>query len=135
MKIEQHVPLSRFTTVGIGGPARAFARPSTPAELEEALRWAAECQLPVVPIGLGSNLLVADAGVEALVVRLRGELAEVGVEGDTLAAGGGAPNAVCLHRARAAGLGGVGFARPIPRTPGRGARMNAGGYGSDRPRA
>ena len=100
-------------------------------ELEQALAWAAERELPVRPIGLGSNLLAADEGVDALVVRLEGELAAADVEGELLVAGGGAPNAVCLHRARAAGLGGFEFACAIPGTAGGGVRMNAGAYGSD----
>ncbi len=131
MKIEEGVRLSKLTTVGIGGPARGFARPRSPAELDEALAWAAERDLPVRPVGLGSNLLAADEGVEALVIRLDGELAEVDVRGDVLVAGGGAANAVCLHRARAAGLGGFEFACAIPGTAGGGVRMNAGAYGSD----
>jgi UDP-N-acetylmuramate dehydrogenase len=131
LKIEESVRLSRLTTVGIGGPARAFARPRSLAELEEGLAWAAEQSLPVRAVGLGSNLLAADEGVEALVVRLDGELAAVEVRDSVLIAGGGAPNAVCLHRARAAGLGGFEFASAIPGTAGGGVRMNAGAYGSD----
>ena len=125
------ISLARLTTIGTGGPARAFARPETHAELEAALRYAAERDLPVRAIGLGSNLLAADSGVEALVVRLAGALASVRVEGEVLAAGGGATNAVCLHRARAAGLGGLEFACAIPGTAGGGVWMNAGAYGSD----
>jgi UDP-N-acetylenolpyruvoylglucosamine reductase len=117
--------------VGIGGPAQALARPGALAELEEALAWAAERDLPVRPVGLGSNLLAADEGVEALVVRLDGELASVEIRGDQLVAGGGASNAVCLHRARGAGLGGFEFACAIPGTAGGGVRMNAGAYGGD----
>lgn len=131
MKIEEGVLLSGFTTIGTGGPARAFARPGSLAELEEALAWAGERGLPVATVGLGSNLLVADAGVEMLVLRLEGELAEAATDGELLVAGGGAPNAVCLHRARAAGLGGFEFACAIPGTAGGGVRMNAGAYGSD----
>jgi UDP-N-acetylmuramate dehydrogenase len=111
--------------------ARAFARPSTVAHVEEALAWAREHELPVATIGLGSNLLVADEGVEALVLKLGGELASAEVEDDLLVAGGGAPNAVCLHRVRAGGLGGFEFACAIPGTTGGGVRMNAGAYGSD----
>ncbi len=129
--VEEGVPLARLTTVGIGGPARAFVQPRTLAELEQAVAWAFERGLRVVPIGLGSNLLAADAGVEALVVRLAGELAAVDIQGELLVAGGGAANAVCLHRARAAGLGGFEFACAIPGTAGGGVRMNAGAYGSD----
>jgi UDP-N-acetylmuramate dehydrogenase len=124
-------PLARLTTVGIGGAAAALARPQTVAELEEAIAWAASRDLPVIPVGLGSNLLPADSGVDALVVRLAGELAAVEVRGDLLVAGGGASNAVGLHRARAAGLGGFEFACAIPGTAGGGVRMNAGAYSGD----
>ena len=129
--VEAAVRLAGFTTIGIGGPARAFARPTSLGELQGVLARAAEHGLPVVPIGLGSNLLAADEGVDAVVVKLAGELATVRVEGDLLVAGGGAPNAVCLHRARAAGLGGFEFACAIPGTAGGGVRMNAGAYGGD----
>ncbi|MGH2920707.1 MAG: UDP-N-acetylmuramate dehydrogenase [Gaiellaceae bacterium] len=131
LTIEEHVPLSRFTTVGIGGPARWFARPTNEAELQESLAWARDQGVPAITIGLGSNLLVADEGVEALVLRLEGELAAAAVDGDLLVAGGGAANAVCLHRVRAAGLGGFEFACAIPGTVGGGVAMNAGAYGSD----
>jgi UDP-N-acetylmuramate dehydrogenase len=85
----------------------------------------------VEAIGLGSNLLVHDDGVDALVLRLAGELAEARVDGTILVAGGGATNALCLHRARDAGLGGFEFASAIPGTAGGGVRMNAGAHGSD----
>ena len=131
MKLEERVPLARLTTIGTGGPARAFARPSTLNELEWALAWAAERELPVATVGLGSNLLAADVGVEALVLKLTGDLASVRVAGELMIAGGGATNAVCLHHARSAGLGGFEFACAIPGTAGGGVRMNAGAYGSD----
>jgi UDP-N-acetylmuramate dehydrogenase len=131
VRIEAGVPLSRLTTIGTGGPARAFARPRSLAELEEALRYARGEGLEVVVVGLGSNMLASDEGVDALVLRLEGELAEANVHGGTLVAGGGATNAVCLHRARAAGLGGFEFACAIPGTAGGGVRMNAGAYEHD----
>ena len=131
MKIDPGVALARFTTLGTGGPARAFARPESVDELREALAWAAAEGLDAVPVGLGSNLLAADEGVDALVVKLAGELAAVEVDGTILRAGGGAANAVALHRARAAELGGFEFACAIPGTTGGGVRMNAGAYGGD----
>jgi UDP-N-acetylmuramate dehydrogenase len=131
MNVEQQVLLSRFTTIGTGGPAAAFARPETLEELGDALRFARDRDLPVAVIGLGSNLLVADDGFDGLVLKLAGELAQVDVRGELLVAGGGAPNAVALHRARAAGLGGFEFACAIPGTAGGGVRMNAGAYGGD----
>ncbi len=131
MKIEENVPLGKLTTVGIGGPARHFARPGTLVELEEVLAWAADREVDVFTIGLGSNLLIADDGVDALALRLEGELAEATAEDGLLVAGAGATNAVCLHRARAAGLGGFEFACAIPGTIGGGVQMNAGAYGGD----
>ena len=131
MNLEEHVALSRFTTLGTGGPARAFARPGTLDELVEALRWAEARGLAVATVGLGSNLLVADGGFDGLVVKLGGALAKVEVEGNTIRAGGGAPNAVVLHRARTAGLGGFEFACAIPGTTGGGVWMNAGAYGGE----
>jgi UDP-N-acetylmuramate dehydrogenase len=131
MRIEEGVELARFTTLGTGGPARAFARPESGAEVEEALRWAQDRSLTVAVVGLGSNLLAADEGFDGLVLKLGGELAAVEVDGDVLRVGGGAANAVALHRARAAGLGGFEFACAIPGTIGGGVWMNAGAYGGD----
>src|SRR3954454_5630709 len=131
MNVERNVALSRFTTIGTGGPASAFARPESVDELQEALRFARDEGLAVAVVGLGSNLLVADEGFEGLVLKLAGELARAEIREDVLVAGGGAANAVALHRARAAGLGGFEFACAIPGTAGGGVRMNAGAYGGD----
>jgi UDP-N-acetylmuramate dehydrogenase len=125
------VPLARLTTIGTGGPATALARPRSLTELEDALRFTEDERLDVIVVGLGSNLLAADEGVEALVVKLEGELAAVEIDGNVMRAGGGATNAVCLHRARAAGLGGFEFACAIPGTAGGGVKMNAGAYERD----
>ena len=130
-RIEHGVPLAKLTTIGIGGPARALARPRTIAELIGALRFARDEGLDVLPVGLGSNLLVSDEGVDAVVLRLEGELAAVELGGAAVRAGAGATNAVCLHRARDAGLGGLEFACAIPGTAGGGVFMNAGAYGRD----
>ena len=127
----EDVALSRVTTIGTGGLARAYAEPRTIVELEHTLRAGRERGLGVATVGLGSNLLAADAGVDMLVLRLAGELAQARTEGTVLIAGGGATNAVCLHRARAAALGGFEFACAIPGTAGGGVWMNAGAYGSD----
>jgi UDP-N-acetylmuramate dehydrogenase len=131
VKIEEHVSLARFTTLGTGGPARFFAQPSTLPELEHALRFAADRELPVAVVGLGSNLLAADGPIERLVLKLTGELAAVEIDDTAIRAGGGAANAVVLHRSRAAALGGFEFACAIPGTIGGGVWMNAGAYGGD----
>jgi len=119
--------LSRYTTLGTGGPAREFVEPKTVPEVEDILRRG----LPVATVGLGSNLLVADDGVDAIVLKLAGDLAAVEVEGEVVHAGGGAANAVVLHRVRSAGLGGFEFACAIPGTIGGGVWMNGGAYGGD----
>ena len=129
--MEENVPLARLTTIGTGGPARWFARPETVDELQDALRWAKEQEIAVEVIGLGSNVLAHDDGVDALVLKLAGDLARIEIDGEELVAGGGATNAVALHRARTAGLGGFEFASAIPGTTGGGVRMNAGAYGRE----
>ncbi|HEY1565329.1 MAG TPA: UDP-N-acetylmuramate dehydrogenase [Gaiellaceae bacterium] len=131
MNVDEGVELARFTTLGTGGPARAFARPESEGDVEELLRWARQRSLAVAVVGLGSNLLAADAGVDALVLKLGGELAAVEADEDVLRVGGGTANAVALHRARAAGLGGFEFACAIPGTIGGGVWMNGGAYGGD----
>jgi len=131
MTVDEHVELSSYTTLGTGGPARAFARPNSAPEVDELLRWARERGLAVATVGLGSNLLVADEGVDALLLKLVGELASVSSDGDVVRAGGGAANAVVLHHARNAGLGGFEFACAIPGTVGGGVWMNGGAYGGD----
>ena len=131
MHREENVALARHTTIGTGGPARWFARPETVDELHEHLRWARGTGVAVEVIGLGSNLLADDRGVDALVLKLAGELTDARVEDETLVMGGGAANAVGLHRARSAGLSGFEFASAIPGTAGGGVRMNAGAYGRE----
>jgi UDP-N-acetylmuramate dehydrogenase len=125
------VPLSKYTTLGTGGPAYRLGNPGTVDELVGLLAWAREEDLPVAAVGLGSNLLAADEGYPGLVLKLGGQLASAHVADGVLRAGGGAPLAVCLHRAREAELGGLEFVCAIPGTVGGGVKMNAGAYGGD----
>jgi UDP-N-acetylmuramate dehydrogenase len=131
VNLEGDVRLSKFTTLGTGGPAKWFARPEGVPDLSELVIWAHENDIPLAPVGLGSNLLVADEGFPGLVLKLDGVLAAARVGDGRLLAGGGAPLAVCLHRARAAGLSGIEFVCAIPGTVGGGVWMNAGAYGGD----
>jgi UDP-N-acetylmuramate dehydrogenase len=131
MKVQEDVSLSKFTTLGTGGAARRFAKPELVDELADLLAWAEENDIPTAPVGLGSNLLVADEGFPGLALKLDGVLAAVKIKEGRLIAGGGAPLAVCLHRARAADLGGIEFVCAIPGTVGGGVWMNAGAYGND----
>ena len=117
---------------GRPGPC-ASRSPSSSQELVEPLALRGrERGLGAAVVGLGSNLLAADDGVAGLVLRLAGDARlRAGRGTSLLVAGGGASNAVCLHRARDAGLGGLEFACAIPGTAGGGVWMNAGAYGSD----
>jgi UDP-N-acetylmuramate dehydrogenase len=129
--VKEQVELSRYTTLGTGGPARWFDTPESEEALVDRLAWAEREGLEVAVVGLGSNLLVADDGFPGLVLKLAGDLARAEAADGRLAAGGGATLAVCLHRARAAELGKLEFACAIPGTVGGGVWMNAGAYGSD----
>jgi UDP-N-acetylmuramate dehydrogenase len=131
VNLQEGVPLSKFTTLGTGGPARWLGAPESVDELVELLGWAREQDVAVVAVGLGSNLLAADDGFDGLALKLGGDLSAAHVDDGVLSAGGGAPLAVCLHRARAAGLGGLEFMCAIPGTIGGGVKMNAGAYGGD----
>jgi UDP-N-acetylmuramate dehydrogenase len=131
VKLKENVPLSKFTTLGTGGPARWFAEPESVEELADVLAAADARGVPAAPIGLGSNLLVADEGFEGVALRLKSALAAVLAGDGRLVAGGGAALAVCLHRARTAGLGGIEFVCAIPGTVGGAVWMNAGAYGGD----
>jgi len=122
-------PLARLTTVRTGGSAEYFARPRDERELARLLRWAADEEHPVEVIGSGSNLLVADAGVRGLVLKLDGELATVVREGPVVRCGGGARLPSVTAKTPAWGLTGLEFGINIPGTVGGAVRMNANAYG------
>ena len=127
--IERDRPLARLTTVRTGGAAEAFARPRTEAELVELLAWAAAEGLAVEVVGSGSNLLIADAGVRGLVLKLDGELAALERDGTMLRCGGGVRLPSAAAKAAGWGLTGLEFGINIPGTVGGAVRMNANAYG------
>jgi len=130
--VERDFPLARLTTIRTGGAGEFFARPGSIGELERLLAWAAESKLEVGVVGSGSNLLVADAGVRGLVVKLDSELTTIeldGVAGDRLLCGGGARLPAVSAVAARAGLSGIEFGVSIPGTVGGAVRMNANAYG------
>jgi UDP-N-acetylenolpyruvoylglucosamine reductase len=129
--VQRDYPLARLTTIRTGGPAELFARPGTIGELEALLAWASEHELQVGVVGSGSNLLVADAGVRGLVMKLDHSLSQITVDGSRICCGGGArPPAVSAQAARA-GLSGIEFGVNIPGTVGGAVRMNANAYGGE----
>jgi UDP-N-acetylmuramate dehydrogenase len=129
--VEAGAPLDRLTTIGTGGPARFLARPGTRAELQDVLSWAEAEGMPVAVIGLGSNLLVADAGYDGVALQLGGELAAIEIDGSAVRCGGGASLAAVVRRCTEAALTGIEFGCAIPGTVGGAVRMNAGAYGSE----
>lgn len=129
--VERDFPLARLTTIRTGGPAEYFARVGSLGRLEGLLNWADEHGLDVGVVGSGSNLLVADAGVRGLVVKLDGELARITDQGERLVCGGGARLPQASARAAAVGLAGLEFGVNIPGTVGGAVKMNANAYGGE----
>ncbi len=121
--------LSKHTTYRIGGPAERYLEVAGAGRLAEVLAGCGARGVPVLAIGNGSNLLVADAGVEGLVVRLTETL--VTAEGARLRAAGGARMVKVAQAALAASLDGMEWALGIPGTVGGSTYNNAGCFGSD----
>jgi UDP-N-acetylmuramate dehydrogenase len=122
-------PLSRHTTYRIGGPAERYLEVERQQRLAEVLAGCTSHGIPVLAIGNGSNLLVADAGVEGLVVRYTD--ASISVDAELVRAAGGARMVKTAQAAHEASLGGMEWALGIPGTVGGSAYNNAGCFGSE----
>jgi UDP-N-acetylenolpyruvoylglucosamine reductase len=131
LKVDRNYPLARLTTVRAGGAAELFARPASEEELLEVLGWAAREGHPVEVVGSGSNLLVSDAGVRGLVLKLDGELTKIERDGTRVVCGGGARLPSAAAQVARWGLGGLEFGINIPGTVGGAVRMNANAYGGE----
>jgi UDP-N-acetylmuramate dehydrogenase len=131
MNIERDVPIGPMTTYRVGGRAAWFARVESDRDLAEVSALVVAERLPVIVVGNGSNLLVADAGFDGLAVVLGDAFAFVAISGSTVSAGGGALLPVVARRTVAAGLTGFEWAVGVPGSIGGAVRMNAGGHGSD----
>ena len=123
--------LADFIWFRTGGTAEWLFRPADSDDLAALLRDLAS-DTPVLPIGVGSNLIVRDGGVPGVVVRLPKAMAKVSVEpGNRVRAGAAAMGITVASAARDAGIAGLEFLRGIPGTVGGAVRMNAGAYGRD----
>jgi UDP-N-acetylenolpyruvoylglucosamine reductase len=129
--VKPDYPLRRLATVRTGGPAQYFARAAGEGELLALLSWARAQGLAVSVVGSGSNLLIADAGVPGLTLKLDGELAGIEREGALMVCGGGARLPSVAAAAARAGLSGIEFGVNIPGTVGGAVRMNANAYGGE----
>ena len=120
-------PLSWFRT---GGPAEVLFTPADGADLALFLDGC-PADVPVLVIGLGSNLLVRDGGVPGVVIRLGKGFAQIEVQGTRIRAGAGAADVKVARAAAEAGIDGLTFLRGIPGTIGGALRMNGGAYGGE----
>jgi len=130
-KVRYQEPMARHTYIGVGGPAEAYLRPGTAAELTAAVKYALGKGLPYLIIGGGTNLLVKDGGLSGLVICLTDCLQGIyrtATEGGSVSVtvlAGTMMVSLCRY-AVDNGLGGLNFAQGIPGTVGGGIKMNAG---------
>jgi len=129
--VEPGGSLADFIWFRTGGPAEWLVRPADAGDLARFMA-ALDPAIPVLPVGVGSNLIVRDGGVPGVVVRLPKSFAKVAVEpGNRVRAGAAAMGITVASAARDAGIAGLEFLRGIPGTVGGAVRMNAGAYGRD----
>ena len=129
LNVRENVPLAPLTTFEIGGPAKYFAEAADDAEIKEALQWAKEHKIPFVILAGGSNVLVPDEGLNALVIRVAGN--DFTFEEDTLDAHPGCSLLSLIRAAGERGLGGWEKLAGIPGTIGGAVRGNAGAFGPE----
>lgn len=132
LELRENEPMSAHCSFRIGGPARLMACPASAREAAALLRFLAERGAPVELMGRGTNLLVADGGLDAVVVRAGEALSEAELlPGGRVRAGAGIQLAKLAVFAADAGLSGLEFAHGIPGSLGGAVFMNAGAYGGE----
>ncbi len=130
-RLKAEAPLKDLTWFRAGGPAEVLYSPADEADLAYFLR-AAPSDIPVTIIGLGSNLLVRDGGIEGAVIRLGRGFGEIKIEeGSRLRAGTAVPDVKVARAAADAGIAGLSFYRGIPGCVGGALRMNGGAHGRE----
>jgi UDP-N-acetylmuramate dehydrogenase len=130
-RASRDVPLAPLTTYRVGGPAALFVRARTVDDLLAVAAARRATGLPVLVVGRGSNLLVADTGFPGIAVTVAELADQIEIDGTHVVAGGGVALPVLARRTAAAGLTGFEWAVGVPGTIGGAVRMNAGGHGSD----
>jgi len=119
--------MSAITWFRVGGPADILFAPEDEADLSDFLKNTPK-NIPVYPVGVGSNLLVRDGGVRGVVIRLGAQFAKILIEGARVRAGTAALDAQIARQAARAGVAGLEFYRGVPGTIGGALAMNAGAY-------
>lgn len=128
--IRLHEPLSKHTTMRVGGPAQFWAEPETEEGFTDLVQYCFDSEIPFMVMGRGSNLLVRDGGIRGVVACLsRGEFLRHEVHGVEISAGVGVKFKQLSALARNAGIGGFEWMEGIPGNLGGGLRMNAGAMG------
>jgi UDP-N-acetylenolpyruvoylglucosamine reductase len=128
--VKLYEPLSKHTTLRVGGPAQFWIEPETRSGLANVLEFCAAQRLPVTFVGRGSNLLVRDGGIRGAVIHLtRGDFIALSVHGTEIHAGAGVRLKQVAAAARNAGIGGFEWMEGIPGSVGGSLRMNAGAMG------
>lgn len=129
-QVREAEPVARYSTYRIGGPATVLL-PRTAEDVAGALRLAQETEVPWFALGLGSNILLPDEGLDALVIRLGKGLDRVQQDQDTWTIGAGLPAPLAARRTAEAGYAGLHIFVGVPGTVGGGVYMNAGCHGGD----
>ena len=124
-------PLAPYTTYRIGGPADALLEPESADDLQQAFAVVRRHGVPWVALGLGSNMLVSDAGYRGLVVRIGHALSAVREHAGGWEVGAGLPIPLLARRSARSGLAGVHRLVGVPGTVGGGVYMNAGAHGQE----
>jgi UDP-N-acetylmuramate dehydrogenase len=128
--VREAEPVGRYSTYRIGGPATVLL-PANPEDVGAALALARETGTPWFAIGLGSNILLPDEGLEALVIRVGKGLDRLQQNRDSWTVGAGLPAPLAARRTAEAGYAGLHIFVGVPGTVGGGVYMNAGCHGSD----
>lgn len=129
-RIKLYEPLSKHTTMRVGGPAQFWAEPETEEGFADLVRFCFDENIPLMVMGRGSNLLVRDGGIPGVVAHLaRGEFAHHEIHGMEITAGVGVKFKQLTALARSAGIAGFEWMEGIPGNLGGGLRMNAGAMG------
>ncbi len=129
-EVRAETPLARFSTYRIGGPATVFL-PDSPEDLVSGLGFAHRAGVPVFVLGLGSNVLLPDAGMEALVIRLGKGLDGLRGEGERWWLGAGLPAPLAARKTAEQGWAGLHLMVGVPGSVGGGVFMNAGCHGGE----
>lgn len=128
--VREREPVARYSTYRIGGPATVLL-PKTAEDVAAALRLAHEAGVAWFALGLGSNILLPDEGLEALVIRLGKGLDRLQQEQETWTVGAGLPAPLAARRTAEAGFAGLHIFVGVPGSVGGGVYMNAGCHGGD----